>query len=489
MRIVLASSEAVPFSKTGGLADVATGLSRALAAGHEVTLIVPFHRRQAPPSVSCPSTGSTVTVRVGDRDVRGTILRAQLPGSSLRVLLVDQPAYFDRGSLYTAGQTDYADNCERFVFFSRAVLETVRVLDLRPDIVHANDWQTGLVPALVDIEYRGRPGFEHTASVFTVHNMAFQGRFWKWDLRLTGLDWKYFNWRQMEFYGDLNLLKTGIAFADMVTTVSPTYAREICTAEYGYGLNDVLAHRGTDLVGILNGVDTGEWDPATDPHIAARYAVDNWTAGKSLCKRQLQEQCGLALRGDVPLFGMISRMTDQKGFDLIAAKADDILQGDVQMVFLGTGEKRYEDLVRTLAGRYPGKAAAVIGFDERLAHRIEAGADIYLMPSRFEPCGLNQQYSLLYGTAPIVHAVGGLADSVVDASGTNLARGVANGFRFERYDAELFAEQVFRAVTLYHDKPTWGRLVCAGMSRDWSWNRGAAEYVDVYRRAMGKHTG
>lgn len=492
MRVVLASSEAVPFSKTGGLADVATGLARGLAAaGHDATLVAPYHRRQCPASIHCNPTGTTLTVPVADRRVTAQVYTAPLAGSNVRVLLIDQPAYFDRAALYTDGGEDYADNCERFAFFSRAVLEAARVLQLHPDIVHANDWQTGLIPALIDVECRGRPGFERTAAVFTIHNMAFQGQFWRWDMRLTGLDWKFFNWRQMEFWDHLNLLKTGIVFADMVTTVSPTYAREICTPDFGYGLQGVLSERGDRLVGILNGVDTADWNPQTDRHLPQNYSCSDWGPGKAACKRLLQSQLGLALRPDVPLLGMITRLTAQKGLGLVSALSDELLSLDVQMVFLGTGEQRYEQQVLDLCRRSPDQVAAVLGFNEPLAHQIEAASDLFLMPSMFEPCGLNQMYSLLYGTAPIVHAVGGLADTIVDASDGERGNGFRFGPVYTPHEPEFvrrgmgpFGEQVRRAVTLYHDRPAWRKLVQNGMSQDLSWRHSAEEYARVYNRAL-----
>jgi len=284
MKIVFASSEAVPFSKTGGLADVAAGLPAALAdAGHDVWLVTPYYpqlfRAERCPPVT--PTGQTIEVQIGPKRVDGTLLKSELPGGNVTVLLVEQPDYFDRPQPYGENGTDYKDNCERFAYFSRAVLQAAEAFDLTPYIVHANDWQTGLIPALLEIEYGSRPGFERTASVFTIHNLAFQGQFWHWDMLLTGLDWKYFNWQQMEFYGKLNLLKTGIAFAEMVTTVSPSYAHEICTPEFGYGLEGVLAGRGDDLVGILNGIDADLWNPATDPSLPRNYSIETVAEGKA----------------------------------------------------------------------------------------------------------------------------------------------------------------------------------------------------------------
>lgn len=489
MRIVIASPEAVPFSKTGGLADVVTALAKALAdRGHDVWLIVPNHRRSAAARDAVPpahSTGQTVSVPIAAKTVSGSILQNELPGSSGTCLLIDHPGYFDRDGLYQERTTgaDYLDNCERFVFFSRAVMETVRKLQINPDVVHANDWQTALIPALLEVEYGSTSEFANACSVLTIHNMAFQGQFWHWDMLLTGLDWKYFNWRQFEFFEKLNLLKGGIVFADAITTVSPTYAREIQTPEFGAGLDDVLRERRDRLTGILNGVDVDVWNPATDPALPRNYTAETVAEGKAACKAALQKQMGLSQRPDVPLFGMISRMTSQKGLDLLAECADDLLKLDAQFAFLGTGEERFERWLNDLARRRPDRVAATIGFDEELAHRIEAGADVYLMPSRFEPCGLNQMYSMRYGAVPLVRAVGGLGDSITDVKPETLAAGTATGFCFDESTPQALAAQVERAVNTYADKSTWRKIVANGMRRDVSWNNSAAAYEAVYRQA------
>ncbi len=491
MKIVQASSEAVPFSKTGGLADVTSALSDALnRAGHEVWLIVPhysqFAAKPASREHSLQPIGLEIEVQVGTKRVHGKVLQAKLPNSNVTRLFVDQPEYFDRDGLYQHEGNDYKDNCERFVFFSRAVMEIVRRLEIQPDILHAHDWQTALTTALLDIEDRQTEQFSRTASVLTIHNLAFQGQFWHWDMLLTGLDWKYFNLRQMEFFNHLNLMKTGISFADMVTTVSPTYATEIQTAEFGCGLDGMLSSRKDDLVGILNGVDTTVWNPEIDPHLIQDYSHENVIDGKAACKAHLQEAMGLPVKSDVPLIGMISRMADQKGLDIIAECIDEILAHELQMCFLGTGDPRYEDMLRALAEKHPEQVAVSVAFDEKLAHEIEAGADMFLMPSRFEPCGLNQMYSLLYGTVPIVRAVGGLADSVVDADEQSLADGTANGFSFREYSPQALAETIARAVDMFGDRRRWKKLIDAGMQRDWSWKRSAREYLDVYDRALSK---
>ena len=491
MRILIASSEAVPFSKTGGLADVASALPKALErAGYEVWLVTPHYPRvlaKARHPVALADTGTRLDVPIGSRRIGGSVLHAKLPGSNVSTFLIDQPHYFDREGLYVENGRDYKDNCERFVFFSRAVLEMARHHCLRPDVIHANDWQTGLIPALLDVEYRKQPDFERTGSVFTIHNMAFQGQFWHWDMLLTGLDWKYFNWQQMEFFSHLNLLKTGISFADMITTVSPTYAREIQTPQFGCNLDRALVARRNDLIGILNGVDKDEWNPATDPHIARNYDVNTVAEGKAACKAQLQEIAKLPQRPDAILFGMITRLTDQKGVHLLLEAAETMLQQDIQICILGSGDHYYEQKLKELAARYPDKLSATIGFDEVYAHRIEAGSDVYLMPSAFEPCGLNQMYSLRYGTLPLVHAVGGLADTVADASSANLASGRATGFSFQGFGAYDLIEQVARVVGMYRYRDLWMQMVRTAMNKDVSWEHSAAEYGGVYRRAVERH--
>lgn len=490
LRIVLTSSEAVPFSKTGGLADVVGALAKSLdQLGHDVVLIVPDYTllRQSSPSLPRVSeTGLTFTIPMNGQNVTGSVNWTMLPGTDVRVLLIRQPEYFDRRQLYQEQGHGYIDNCARFCFFSRAVMEVCRRMLLRPDIIHCNDWQTGIIPALLNTQYANEPGFERTASIMTLHNMAFQGRFWHFDMPLTGMDWKYFNYHHMEAWGDLNLLKTGIAFADQVTTVSPTYASEICEPEGGYGLEGILRHRRADLVGILNGIDADVWNPETDQLLPAKYSSATLVDGKARCKTYLQNRLKLPQRSDVPLFGMVSRMSDQKGFDLIMGSAERLLSHDVQFAFLGTGDPHYEHQVRDLSRRYPDKVAAEIGFDESLAHQIEGGADSFLMPSRFEPCGLNQMYSLRYGTVPIVRKVGGLADSVSDFDPTSPSVGSANGFVFTEYSRDVFAATVERAIDTWNAKPVWNQLVNNGMSRDWSWTGSAARYVDVYRTALGR---
>ncbi|HWE40727.1 MAG TPA: glycogen synthase GlgA [Isosphaeraceae bacterium] len=481
MKVVIVASEAVPFAKTGGLADVAGALPAALdRLGHEVTLVLPCYRRAWKAGIPFEATGLTLRVPVGPKIVEGHVHSCRLPGSNARALLIDQPGYFDRDQLYGRDGVDYPDNCERFVFFARATLEAVRLLDLRPDVVHCNDWQAGLIPVYLDEIYRHRPGFAGVGTLMTVHNLAYQGAFWHWDMPLTDLDWRLFHWQALEFHGRLNFLKAGLVFADLLSTVSPTYAREIQTPEFGCGLDGLLRARGGDLHGIVNGIDPSAWSPVGDRFVLARYNAETVAGGKAACKGQLQRRAGLPERLDVPLFAQIGRLDPQKGWDLLAGVADDLLKEDVQLVILGEGQPRYHELVDRLADRYPGKIRAFLEFSNVLAHQIEAGADAFLMPSLYEPCGLNQLYSLAYGTVPIVRATGGLADTVVDATPEALADGTATGFAFREATPRGLRAAIDRALALWADPAAWERLAMTGMQADWSWDRSAAAYAALY---------
>jgi starch synthase len=489
LKILLASSEVVPFAKTGGLADVCGALPVELVKlGHEVTVIMPAYRQAQDCGQAISDTGIRFEVPIGTQVVEGRLLRSQLPGSSVPVYLVDQPRYFDREELYRDAGRDYKDNCERFVFFSRAAMESVRLLELGVDLIHANDWQTGLIPAFQKIEYENAPGYDQIATLLTIHNMAYQGQFWHWDMLLTGLDWKYFNWRQMEYYGDLNLLKTGIVFADSLNTVSPRYAEEIQRSPLGCGLEGVLSHRRSVLSGILNGADYSIWNPAADRHLATTYTSTDWQLGKARCKSALQQELGLPDVPQVPLIGLVGRLADQKGLDLVAQVIKQwVISSDAQWVILGTGEPQYHALFRDLSAEYPSKLAARLEFSDPLAHRIEAGSDIFVMASRYEPCGLNQLYSLKYGAVPVVHETGGLADTVVDASGENLANRRANGFSFDRYEVGALDQALQRACQAYqHDKPLWNQLIETGMNQDWSWAESARKYVELYETTIAR---
>lgn len=489
MNILFATSEAAPFSKTGGLGDVCGALPRELARlGHKPIIILPAFRQARNADIPIEPTGVRVEIPIGQKIVRGHYLRSRLPGSDVPVFLIDQDDYYDRPQLYREDGEDYKDNCERFTFYCRAAIEAIERLELRVDAVHCHDWCAGLIPAYLKTLYADRAPWRGLTSLLTIHNLAYQGNFWHWDMALTGLDWKYFNWRQMEFYGNLSFLKTGIVFADAITTVSPTYAREILSSPLGCGLEGTLQHRVNELSGIINGVDYDQWNPTVDRYLGPnRYSVHDFTDGKARCKADIQERAGLAKRPDVPLLAAIGRLADQKGFDLITRTIRHWAERvDAQWIILGTGEPKYHDLLTQLAREFPDKIAVRLEFSDELAHRIEAGADIFVMPSQYEPCGLNQLYSLQYGTVPVVRATGGLVDTVVDANEQTLADGTATGFKFEEYTSLALAEALERALAAYADKTTWIRLVGAGMREDWSWGNSAQQYAALYERTVAR---
>lgn len=490
MNIVFASSEVTPFAKTGGLADVCGALPVELARlGHNVAVMMPAYRQVKACELPIEPLGVKFDIPIGNKIVRGRLLRGALPGSDVPIFFVEQDDYFDRPELYRQKGEDYKDNCERYVFFCRAVLESIRLLNLSVDVIHCHDWQTSLIPAYLHIEYLHTHGYEKIASLLTIHNLAYQGIFWHWDMLLTGLDWKYFNWSQMEFYGKLNLLKTGIIFADGLTTVSQRYSEEIQTEELGCGLGGVIQQRSDVLRGIVNGVDYGVWNPATDVHLAARYDVSTWQAGKAACKAALQQELGLPVASQKPLIALVGRLVDQKGWDLVAEVMRRwVNEMDVQWVILGTGEPSYHDLLGEMSRNHPDRVAARLEFSDPLAHRIEAGSDIFLMPSRFEPCGLNQLYSLKYGSVPVVRSTGGLADTVVPATPDTMENKSATGFVFEEYQTSALDAALRQAVSTYWQDPAiWQQLVETGMRQDWSWGNSAANYLEAYAAAKNRH--
>ncbi|MHC4660099.1 MAG: glycogen synthase GlgA [Planctomycetota bacterium] len=487
MKILYVSSEVVPFAKTGGLADVAGSLMPALAeGGAEASVFMPFYAgaRRAAKDVS--RTGVTFSIRVGRETFDAEVLKSQLPGADVTVYFLDAPALYDREGLYVSDGIPYPDNASRFIFFSRAVPEFIISAGLDVDIVHSNDWQSALVPVYLKTLYADNPRTSGICSVLTIHNMSYQGLFWHFDMELTGLDWSLFHWKRLEYYGKVNLLKGGIVFADAVTAVSERYAREIQTEEFGCGLEGVLAERTEDLAGILNGVDYAEWNPETDSYISANYSAAD-IAPKARCKSDLQKRTGLPEKADTPLIGMVTRIVEQKGIDLVADAFVKIMDLGVQMVILGTGEPGYELQLRDLAERYPDQAAVFIAYDNKLAHWIEAGADFFLMPSRFEPCGLNQMFSMKYGTVPIVRFTGGLADTVVDATSANVKQRKATGFVFKQATPGALARCVGRAVEMYNgDRESFVKLQSAGMAQDFSWKNSARKYMELYNRIKRK---
>jgi starch synthase len=483
MHIVMAASEAVPFAKTGGLADVCGALPKQFAArGHHCSLFLPGYRRAIHSGLPVEDTHVSFVVDMAGKQVASRILKVPMHDGAVTVYLVDQPHYFDRENLYGDEHGDYKDNAERFCFFCRSVVEAIERLRLHVDIVHCHDWQTGLIPAYLKTGFGQKQWYQHAASVLTIHNLAYQGRYWSHDMNLTAMDWKYFNWQQMEFFGDLNLLKTGIAFSDFITTVSPSYAREIQSPEHGCGLDGLLRSKQAKLTGIVNGVDYNLWDPRHDKNIAQNYGVENWKDGKALCKLDLQTKMGLPVDPNIPVIGLIGRLAEQKGWDLVKPLLETSIESiPAQWVILGNGEPRFSDSIGSLASRYPDRLAVRFEFSDPLAHKIEAGSDMFLMPSRYEPCGLNQLYSLRFGTVPLVHATGGLIDTVADA---DQAIEFATGFSFQDYSLDGIRECVQKALNTYsHEPERWSTLIERGMQQDWSWSSSAALYESVYSRA------
>ena len=489
MNILFATSEAAPFSKTGGLGDVCGALPRELARlGHKPVVFLPAFRQTRQAGQPIESTGVHVDVPIGQKLVRGHYLRSRLPDTDVLVYLIDQPDYFDRPQLYREDGEDYKDNCERFVFYCRAVLEGIVRLGLDVDLIHAHDWCAGLVPAYLKTLYADVEPFDRMASLLTIHNLAYQGNFWHWDMALTGIDWRYFNWRQMEFYGNLSFLKSGIVFADALTTVSPTYAKEILSPPLSCGLEGALNQRVDDLTGIINGVDYDVWSPDKDRYLGElRFSASNAAAGKAACKSDLQQRLRLPANPDVPLIAAVGRLCDQKGFDILLRVMKQWAGNrDVQWAVLGTGESKYHEGFASLAAEHPDRVAVRLEFSDEWAHRIEAGADIFAMPSQYEPCGLNQLYSLRYGTVPVVRATGGLADTVVNATEHTLATRRATGFAFEDYSSLALAESLEKACRAYADTPLWQQIMETGMNQNWSWGHSAAEYVKLYEETLAR---
>jgi starch synthase len=478
MKIAMIASEVSPFAKTGGLADVLGTLTVALERfGHELCVIAPAYRSVLQGGFHLQETELAFSVPVADRLATVQVLKTSI-GMDVEVYFLRGDSYFDRDFLYGTSTGDYPDNAERFAFFSRAALELLRRRP--PDLVHCHDWQTAL--AVVYLKHQAARYSEIAAAkiVFTVHNLGFQGIFPPSDWPLLGLDPALFTPAFLEFYGNVNFLKGALLFADKITTVSPTYAQEIMTADQGFGLDGVLRQRATDIVGILNGVDYGQWNPWTDSLLTHHYG-ENSLSVKRQCKSSLRQTVGLPDDSETPLIAMISRLTAQKGLDLVESIFGPLMERPIQIVLLGTGEPRFETFFREAASRYPGRVAVRIGFDETLAHQIEAGADLFLMPSLYEPCGLNQMYSLKYGTIPIVRAVGGLKDSVIDFDAASKS---GTGFVVFTHAPEALLAAIDRGLAAYADKSSWTALQRRAMSMDFSWDRSAKMYSNLYQQIV-----
>ncbi|HYA88922.1 MAG TPA: glycogen synthase GlgA [Nitrospirota bacterium] len=478
MRILFATSEAAPFAKTGGLADVAGSLPPAIASlGHEVTVVMPRYRQVDVHALKLKRV-TTFMVPLGTWKERCDVLKGTM-GNNVTVYFINKDVYYDRPELYGTTHGDYSDNAERFIFFSRSVLELCEVLQLKPDIVHCNDWQTGLVPLYLQRLYGSAEMLRKTKTVFTVHNLGYQGLFWHWDMRLTGLEWNVFTPEGIEFWGKMNLLKAGLVSADIITTVSKTYSREIQTPEYGCGLEGVLRERSADLYGIVNGIDYKTYDPLHDHAIPHRYSASR-LSGKAGCKKRLLELVNLPDKGD-PLIGMVTRLVDQKGLDILTDALPDIMSLGVQLIILGSGEAIYHRLLTDAASRNGNAMRVLLQYDEGLAKNIYSGSDMFLMPSRYEPCGLGQMIALRYGAVPIVRRTGGLSDTVVDY---NARAGRGTGFLFNEYSAPALVDCIRHALKVFSNKAKWQRIMKAGMNEDFSWEHSAKEYAKLYQKVM-----
>jgi starch synthase len=479
MRAVIISTEAVPFAKTGGPADVAGALPKTLTElGVETALVMPYYRQVMRGGFG-EKRVERIRVPLGKNSKTGSVYETRIPGTDVPVYFISCDPLFNREGLYEEGGVDYPDNVERFTFFSRGALQAISALGLRPDVLHINDWQTGLVPLYLHTEYED--DFEKVPAVlFTIHNVAYQGNFDKKYYPITNLDWRYFSIDGIEFYGQFSFLKAGILYSNVISTVSERYTKEIQTYEYGYGMDDILKRKRNVLYGILNGIDYRIWNPAEDEHLEASYSADG-LEGKTACKRVLLAENGFPDDG-LPLVGMISRLVDHKGFDILVEGIDGILGRDCRYVLLGTGDRKYHRLFAEINKRHPKKFKVHLTFNEAMAHRIYAGCDIFCMPSRYEPCGLGQMISMAYGTVPVVRATGGLADTVVDVD-ENHNEGV--GYSFEKYSGRALVETLERAISAYKNNPrAWRKIMLRGMSKDFSWPNSAEKYANLYEIAI-----
>ncbi len=476
MHIAFAASECVPFSKTGGLADVVGALPGALAAlGHQVSVYLPRYRQTKLPDAQ--TVVRSITVPFDDRYRFCSVVSAG-NHSGVRFYFIDYPPFFDRDGLYGTSAGDYPDNAERFALFSRAAIEASKILGV-PQVFHCHDWQSALIPVLLSTQYVEDPAFRDMATVFTIHNIGYQGLFAPDTLPLLGLPWDLLTIAKMEFFGQVNFLKGALVYADFVTTVSKKYSQEIQTAEFGFGLEGVLRDRSGTVTGILNGVDYNEWSPQADKFIAAKYSPGD-LSGKTRCKHDLLAAFGLTdANPALPVIGIVSRFAAQKGFDLIGQIMDRLAREEMIVLALGSGDKLYEEMFLRLNKQYPQKIAVKIAYDNAIAHKIEAGSDMFLMPSKYEPCGLNQIYSLKYGTVPIVRATGGLDDTIEP---WDPRTGKGTGFKFSEYGSEALLRTIKEALRAYRDETSWQVLMRNGMMKDFSWSASAREYVRVYER-------
>jgi len=488
-KILFVTSEVVPFIKTGGLADVSAALPQMLAEmGHEVRIVVPKYGTVDDRKYKIHEVVrlKDIQIKIGDKDVTFSLKSCFLPGQRVRVQIyfLDNEEYFkSRSSLYTDPLTgkDYPDNDERFTLLSKSVFELISKLGWEPDIIHCNDWQTGLIPAYLKTLYKDDPLFSKFKTLFTIHNLAYQGEFKASSFKNLGLDKKLNSDSGILRDGKINLMKSGLLYSDVINTVSKTYAEEIRTQdEMGAGLKEILAKRKKDLYGIVNGIDYKVWNPEKDKHIKKKYSVKNLQA-KKINKEELAEKFNFKASDDIPIIGIIARMFDSKGFDLIKDVFADLMKLDIQMVLLGNGDQKYHTFFNKMSSKYSKKFACYLGFNDELAHIIESGSDMFLMPSQYEPCGLNQMYSLVYGTVPIVRETGGLADTVINY---DEKKGTGTGFMFNKYDSKEMLKEIKRALKIYKDNEAWQKIMKTGMKSDFSWKSSAKQYIDLYKTIL-----
>ncbi len=487
LKILIAASEVVPFAKSGGLADVAGALPKALAAlGHEVFVVMPCYASIDKELYGLKPLEGALGVPMGVMgEAWAGVYEGVLPQSAVKIYFIEHQGFFGRKGLYDEEGQGYADNDNRFIFFSRAVMQLAKKLHFRPDVIHVNDWHTAPIPVLLNSVYASDDDFKGTGTLLSLHNLQHQGKFYKGAMDVLGVGWEHFNASELEEYDGVNFLKGGIVHADAFNAVSQKYAQEICTPEFGWGLDGLIRDKSYKLYGIVNGVDYEEWSPAVDRLIPSNFDTND-LGGKAVCKAELQQRFGLSVKSAVPLIGFVGRLAEQKGIALIATIIEKLLQLELQIVLLGAGEKWAEHFFSQLASRYPHKFACYIGYDNELAHTIEAGSDLFLMPSLFEPCGLNQIYSLRYGTVPIVRATGGLDDTIENYNSANRS---GTGFKFYDATPEALQATVEWAVdTWYHDKEGFKALQHNGMAERFSWHEAAIAYENLYRHIVaGRH--
>lgn len=476
LKILLVSPEIHPFAKTGGLADITGVMAKVLHdMGHDIRTIMPKYKSVDEKKFKIKPLSANILIPIGTSWKKAELFENH---GNIPDYFIGNETYYGREGLYGNEYGDFRDNAERFIFFSRAVLEACKALPFQPDIIHCHDWQTGLIPVYLKSLYAGDDFFKNTRTVFTIHNLGYQGNFWHYDLPLAHIPWDFFTPEGVEFYGKFSFLKSGLVFADKLTTVSPTYGKEILSPEFGFGLDGVLRHRSKDLHGILNGADYGEWNPESDAWIKKHFSPQD-LSGKQACRQELVRKHSLQVDANTPILCMVTRLTQQKGIELIIKSMDKIMATGAAFIILGTGERYYQDFFADQS--YKGKFVHIKGFSEVESHQIIAGSDVILVPSQYEPCGLTQIYGLKYGTVPVVRAVGGLEDTVKQF---NPRTGKGNGFKFKPFEVKYFLKTLQQAVSAFKNKQEWQNLITRGMSENYSWNLSAEKYVHLYNKTL-----